>query len=308
MGSESVSRAHKTKHDPPEVSVVVTCYNYAHYLEGCMQSILAQTYQNFEIILIDDGSTDETPDIAGKFQTVPNFFYVRQQNSGQAGSKNRGIELARGTYVAFLDADDVWHQEKLEKQIALFDQPGVGVVYTRARLMDPEGNSREVGPVGPYLQPRAGHVAEWLLFDNFVWFSSSVVRKQCLQELGGFDESLPMGIDWDLWLRLSMHWDFAYVNEPLLLYRVGHPGQMSRNSETRRACADLILNRFLHDKTSLLNPTAVRKARAYALCNRGFFNLKSARWRSLRFFLLSLILNPFSRYPYKGFYYWVFRC
>ena len=307
MGSESVSSAHKTKHDPPEVSVVVTCYNYAHYLEGCIQSILAQTYQNFEIILIDDGSTDGTPDIAGRFQTVPNFFYVRQPNSGQARSKNRGIELARGTYVAFLDADDVWHQEKLEKQIALFDQPGVGVVYTGARLMDPEGNHREVGLVGSYLQPRAGHVAEWLLFDNFVWFSSSVVRKKCLQELGGFDESLPMGIDWDLWLRLSMYWEFAYVNEPLLLYRVGHPGQMSRNSETRRACADLILNRFLHDKTSLLNPTAVRKARAYALCNRGFFNLKSARWRSLRFFLLSLILNPFSRYPYKGFFYWVFR-
>lgn len=298
--------AHKTTSDPPEVSVVVTCYNYAHYLEGCMQSILAQTYQNFEIILIDDGSTDETPDIARKFQAVPNFFYVRQSNSGQARATNRGIELARGTYVAFLDADDAWLPEKLEKQIALFDQPRVGVVYNRLREMDPEGNILEVGPVGRRWQPQAGSVIKWLLFENFVPFSSSIVRKQCLQELGGLDESLSMVTDWDLWLRLSMHWEFDYVDEHLLLYRRGH-SQMSANSATMRACADLILNRFLHNNASLLNPTVVRQARAYAFRNRGFFYLKSAKWRSLRFFLLSLILNPFSRDPYIGFYYWVFR-
>ena len=302
-----MSRTHKTTYSPPEVSVVVTCYNYAHYLEGCIQSILAQTYQDFEIILIDDGSTDETPDIAKKFQTVPNFFYVRQQNSGQARATNHGIELAKGTYVAFLDADDAWLPKKLEKQIALFDQPRVGVVYSKLKEMDPEGNILvEVGPVGRHWQPQAGSVVDWLLFENFTPFSSSMVRKQCLQDLGGLDENLSMVTDWDLWLRLSMHWEFAYVDEPLILYRRGH-SQMSANSATMRACADLVLHRFLHDNASLLNPTAVRKARAYAYHNRGLFYLTSARWRSLRFFLLSLVLNPFSRDPYRGFYSWAFR-
>lgn len=291
----------------PTVSVVITCYNYGHYLDGCMESVLQQTYTDYEILLIDDGSTDNTAEVVKKYRNLKNFRYVFQENAGQARAKNHGIELARGDFVAFLDADDQWHQNKLAEQIPLFNDPGVGVVYSRAKLIDADGQVLEIDDPGKYLRPRSGRVAEWFLFDNFVWFSSSVVRKTCLQEHGGFNEDLAMGIDWDLWLRLSMHFDFAYVNRPLLLYRVGHAGQMSKNAEGRRLCADRILNSFIEANREQLDPKVVRQAEAYADCNRGYHYMRTDRRRSFRFFVRSIFMHPWSRDPYLGLMQWLFR-
>lgn len=296
-----------TENTSPTVSVVITCYNYGHYLDGCIQSVLQQTYTDYEILLIDDGSTDNTAEVVQKYSHLKNFHYIFQENGGQARAKNRGIESARGEFIAFLDADDLWHQDKLAEQMPLFADPGVGVVYSRAQLIDANGEKMEVGDAGEYLRPRSGRVVEWLLFDNFVWFSSSVLRATCLQQFGRFDESLAMGIDWDLWMRLSLHCDFAYVDRPLLLYRAGHPGQMSKNADGRRACADRILDGFINAHKERLHPRAVRQAQAYADCNRGYHYIDTDRWRSLCFFARSVCMHPWSLEPYKGLVRWLFR-
>ena len=107
----------------PRISVVVTCYNYGAYLEGCLSSIMAQSFQDREIIVIDDGSTDDTPQVMARFSETPDLRYIRQANGGQAVAKNAGIRAARGEFIAFLDADDLWEPEKLAKQVRLFADP-----------------------------------------------------------------------------------------------------------------------------------------------------------------------------------------
>jgi glycosyltransferase involved in cell wall biosynthesis len=229
----------------PPVSIVVTCYNYGRYLTGCLNSVMAQTFQDFEVVVVDDGSTDDTSEKIKPFLSDRRLTYIRQPNGGQARAKNRGIRESRGGFVAFLDADDMWHPEKLAKQMPLFADPKVGVVYSRARYIDVSDQELdlEIGHLNKYLQPRQGRVLKHLLFDNFVPFSSAVVRRRLIGE--GFNENIKMGIDWELWLRISLDHEFREVPEKLLLYRMGHPGQMSKNQEERFRSTDVILDRFL---------------------------------------------------------------
>ncbi len=284
----------------PETSIVITCYNYGRYLRGCLQSVVEQTYTDYEIIVIDDGSTDDTPQIMQGLAGQPNLRYVRQENGGQARAKNHGLQLSRGRYVAFLDADDLWEKDKLEKQIPLFSNPAVGVVYGRANLIDDNGAPIDLGLLGGNLTPRAGRVSRWLFINNFIWFSSSVSRRECLERFSGFDESLPMGIDWDLWLRISAQYDFDFVDEPLIRYRVGHPGQMSKNLEVRQQCSDRIMERFLRMHPGLVDGSSIREAFFSSFCNRGEYYRHKNKWISYYFFIRAIYTMPFRKDAYKG--------
>ena len=268
-----------------QISVVVTCYNYGSYLKGCIDSVLNQTIKPFEIIVVDDGSTDNTSEVIISYISNPLVKYIRTTNAGQASAKNTGIRNACGEFVAFLDADDLWHPEKLKKQLDLFEDRSIGVVFSRMEFIDEEGGAIVSPEPSGYLTPQSGRVTDHLLFDNFVPFSSSMVRRECLENYGGFDESLAMGIDWDLWLRLSLHCQFAYVNESLLLYRVGHAGQMSKKLEVRQKCSDLIFKRFVDDNKDRLNPDVVKKAISYTHCSRGYYFRKANPLLSLRHYL-----------------------
>lgn len=284
----------------PEITVVITCFNYGHYLEGCLNSVFNQTYQDYEVVVIDDGSTDSTCEVAEAFMGRPNMRYISQENSGQARAKNRGIEMARGRYLAFLDADDLWEKEKLVKQIRLFERPSVGVVYSRARLFDEKGALLALKDPQKYLKPRSGMVVRWLFIDNFVCFSSSIVRKECLERFGGFDETLRMGIDWDLWLRIATRYEFDFVDKPLLLYRVGHAGQMSKNAEVRQECADRVMERFLQQYSGMLDERTIREAYFHTFCNRGNYYRRIDRRKSCSLFFKAIRTIPFKKEAYKG--------
>ena len=212
----------------PTIGVVITCYNYGRYLGDCLASVLGQTWQDIDVVVVNDGSTDDTARVVREWLSDPRLHYVEQANAGQARAKNAGIARTRGDLVAFVDADDSWDREKLARQVPLFDDRRIGVVYGRARFVDSDGRDNGFELRGRYVQPQRGDVTEHLLFDNFIPFSSSVVRRECLTRVGGFDEALAMAIDWDLWLRLSVQVRFDYVDAPLIAYRMGHGDQMSR--------------------------------------------------------------------------------
>lgn len=284
----------------PETTVVITCFNYGHFLENCLRSVLEQTYKDFEIIVVDDGSTDNTPQVMGWFSTLPNLRYVRQENAGQARAKNRGIESARGEFIAFLDADDCWCSEKLEKQMACFKKPEVGVVYCKAKYLNENNDEIYFERKSQYLQPQKGQVTQWLILDNFVEFSSSIVRKECFEKFGGFDETLKMGIDWDLWLRISTGYEFDYVDERLFYYRMGHSGQMSKNAEVRMECSDRIMESFLKNFPEAVSSKIIKKAYYYTFCNRGNFFRSIHKKKSYRFFLEAVRTMPFEVDAYKG--------
>lgn len=282
------------------VSVVITCYNYGKYLSQAIDSVLRQTSPCLEVIVVNDGSTDNTDEVMAQFEGIEHIKYIKQHNAGQANAKNTGIRHARGEFIAFLDADDVWCEEKLEKQMECFKNNRVGVVYCRARYLDDSNEEFSYEMTAPYLQPRRGSVTQWLVFDNFVQFSSTIVRKDCFERFGTFDENLKMGIDWDLWLRISTAYEFDYVDDRLFFYRMGHSGQMSKNAEERQRCSDRILEGFLQKHRDTVPASTISKAMVYTYCNRGDYYRKRDRWRSTGYYIKALKMAPADTTAYKG--------
>jgi len=302
MTIESSPSATEAREDlaSPLVSIVITCFNYGRFLRSAVASALSQTYHPIEAIIVDDGSTDDTPEIAATWSEDPRVRYVRQQNSGQAAAKNRGIQMANGDLIAFLDADDAWAPEKLARQVPLFRNPAVGVVSSGRKRIDEAGHHAPSPPIKGRNQPRCGRITSHLLFDNVIPFSSSVARREVLRRVGGFREELAMAIDWDLWLRVSVEWEFDFVAEPLMYYRVGHADQMSRNLEVRFACCDRIFEEFVREHAGRLRPLDVQRARAYTLRVRARRLERMDPRRALRGYLQSLRLDPFAMGAYTG--------
>src|SRR5262249_42208492 len=225
----------------PSVSGVSATYNYGRFRGGALESALTQTHRDLEVVVIDDGSTDDTPAVVAPFLADPRVRYHRTDHLGQPGAKNAGIRLCRAPLIAFLDADDLWLPTKLEKQLALFQSdPQPGVAYAQRLLMDQAGHLLQ------YRQPAChrGHILAEMYRTNFVCFSSVVVRGAVFAAVGLSDERLPMAIDYDLWLRAAKQFRFDYVAEPLVKYRAGH-ANLSRRLGERLQMVRQIRQRFL---------------------------------------------------------------
>ena len=224
----------------PAVSVVMAAKNYARFLPEAVESVFAQTVTDWELVVIDDGSTDHTPDAVRPFLRDPRVRYFRSDALGQPRAKNLGIALSRGPLVAFLDADDAWAATKLEKQLAVFAaKPEVGVVFCRRSLMDEGGLPV---PAKGETKPLRGFVLADLFAQNFVCFSSAVVKREVFSHVGRFDPLWDLAIDYDLWLRVAKHHTFDFVDEELVRYRTGH-GNLSKKLRDRVDTALSIMHR-----------------------------------------------------------------
>jgi glycosyltransferase involved in cell wall biosynthesis len=209
----------------PEVSVIIPAYNSAHYLAAAVDSVLAQTFADLEVLVIDDGSTDETPQVMSRYG--PPVRYIRQSNGGVAVARNHGIKESRGNYVAFLDADDTWFPNKLERQLeALRSNPGYQACYSAHLVV-----SHDLTPVAVHRSGRQGSSLEDLLLrGNVIGSICTVLCDRSLFDLtGGFDPELSQCADWDMWARLAAVTEFLYLDEPLVTYRK-HDSSMSRNA------------------------------------------------------------------------------
>lgn len=272
------------------VSVVIATYNMGRYLPQAVESALAQSYSNLEVIIIDDGSSDDTPAVVRQWSGDARVHVHRQANQGAARAKNKGIELSGGRYVAFLDADDAWLPQKLASQMPLFiDRPEVGVVYSDYERMDENGHPV---PKGPARMCR-GHISGALLIDNFVSYSSAVVRREILERYGAFDEAFAMGFDYDLWLRLSAHCEFDFIKEPTVRYRIWS-GQLSRNYRGRYEVGIRVMQRFIDQNPGLVPRPVLREAWAHTYTGRGNTVLWRERDRRAAFrdYLQALSFRP----------------
>lgn len=281
----------------PAVSVVISTYNYGRFLAGALESVLGQTFQDFEVVIVDDGSTDETPSVVQPFLADPRVRYRRQRHAGQPQAKNLGIALARAPLIAFLDADDIWLPEKLERQVQLFrNDPELGVVYSRRLLINEEGWELE------YRQPplHRGRVLAQIFLCNFVCFSSSVVSREALERCGGFDENLALAIDYDLWLRIAQQYRFDYVDEPLVLYRTGH-ASLSRRRRERVETVGHIMKRFLDSGgRELLDAEQVRLAEADYFCDKAAALHEGPRTTALACYARALTIRPLHGPAWRG--------
>ncbi len=240
-----------------------------------MESALGQSFRDLELIIIDDGSTDQSAAAVQPYLSDTRVRFIQQANTGQCEAKNKGIQLSRGQFVAFLDADDVWLLDKLEQQLPLFEgRPDVGVVYGFLARIHSRGQSLPWEPV----PPRRGTVTADLLIENFVPFASAVVRRTLLERHGAFDPRLDMGIDYNLWLRLSVHCEFDFVERVVGKYRVWE-GQMSRKVFERYAAGLSIMQAFLKQHGEDLQRADIERAWAHTYVGRGDTYLWAGRGR-----------------------------
>jgi glycosyltransferase involved in cell wall biosynthesis len=204
------------------VSVIIPCYNQAGYLGKAIESLLAQTYRPIEIVVVDDGSTDETPAVMDRY--AARIKAVRQANAGLAGARNAGLAVAAGELVAFLDADDFLFPDTVEQHVAtLLSHPEASVSYGGCVHVD--GADRELGRVTP--KPLPDDALTALLSANRFPVHAAMVRRQAAENVGGFDSSLATCEDWDWWIRLaSAGHRFVAAPGAWAVYR-RHPASMS---------------------------------------------------------------------------------
>ena len=213
----------------PRVSVVIPTHNRAHLIGPSIASVLQQTFQDFEILVVDDASTDSTEEVVRSMADSRIRYLKHATNRHVSAARNTGILNSRGDLVAFLDDDDEWLPTKLELQVGLLDvcAPVVGGIYTGFVTED-----RSVGKVLWTITPTArGHILHELCRLNCIGTASTVVlRKNSLEEVGLFDESIEYGEEYDLWIRLARRFDFTFLAEPLVRYSV-HGKQLSTKYE-----------------------------------------------------------------------------
>lgn len=250
-------REHRTWPEFP-VTTVIPAYNSEQYIAEAIDSVVAQRGVAAEIVVVDDGSTDETRSIVQSYGDRVRL--LSQENRGPAAARNYGTSVARGEWIAFLDSDDAWLPEKLARQLALVDRT-VGMVYTDRRNFGDIGRVRERGSQSFTLWE--GDIFEPLLLSNFITTSSALIRKDWFDRLGGFDEELMVCEDWDLWLRFAAAGGIARVcREPLTRYRWS---ESSATNNQLRMCEGRVrvLERALASACAAALPAAeVRRARA----------------------------------------------
>jgi teichuronic acid biosynthesis glycosyltransferase TuaG len=202
------------------VSIIIPTFNAGKYIEGALASIFAQSFQDFEIILIDDGSTDNTSDQVRAIQDS-RIIYCYKENQGPAAARNRGLQLAKGEFIAFLDVDDLWQPHKLEMHLNLMKNfPQMGMSFSWFQILFEQPVQRLESP---WFAPPKKKVLGFVDFleRNWTGHSSSVVlRTQCMRDCQGFDESFYTGEDYYLWLQIAQKgWDIGFLPEALSVYR-----------------------------------------------------------------------------------------
>ncbi|ROR29631.1 glycosyltransferase [Inmirania thermothiophila] len=252
------------------ITVVVPAFNAARWIRRAIDSVLAQTHRPDEIVVVDDGSTDETPDILAGYGD--RIRVVRQDNRGLPAARNAGIAAARGDLIAFLDADDWWRPGKLAAQLALMrERPEVGFCSTEATVVDDDGTE-----VGRWRCPPCEGAILEAIFERHATVAGSgsavLVRREVLERAGRFDETLPALEDIDLWMRLAAISAYACVAEPLVVIRRGAQS-MSRDLDRMRGAAI----RVMRKNRTLLPPD--RRGRFWNRCYAGMLS-DYAKWEA----------------------------
>jgi glycosyltransferase involved in cell wall biosynthesis len=274
------------------VSVVIPTYNRAADLKRALDSVSLQTVPIAEIIVVDDGSTDNTRDVVSQFGR--GIVYLHQDNAGVAAARNRGIGAATGEWIAFLDSDDWWMPEKIQLQIeALQRKKGAALAYTSAWIISNDG-TREIAQAAEPAQlwPAMRH-------SNMITSTSCVmVRREALVAEGSFNESLAVGEDWDLWIRLAQKYPFAVVSEPVTAYMIT-PNSLSQDPERTIADTERMLEGRLlcglQGSARLIWRRRIRAAQIF----RAAMNARGVD----RAFELRLLLRSLAQWPSPFFFF-----
>ncbi|MDI1354691.1 MAG: glycosyltransferase family 2 protein [bacterium] len=259
----------------PTISIIIPCFNYGKFLPDAVESVLAQTYESWECLIIDDGSKDDTAAVAKELEAKdPRIKYVFKENGGLSSARNYGIKLAKGNYICFLDADDELDKNKLNTQLVCFDRhPGADIVYGRAMFF--EKNDRSVlyhnksktnNTIQSTFSGQGKELLNELLKDNITVVSAPLIRANVFSRAGNFDESYRAYEDWHYWIKCALaNVSFQFCDlPPVCTYiRFGHESMMSNTKKMTRSA--LQLRKFLMPHLPLGSKmyNSVRMLRSY---------------------------------------------
>lgn len=279
----------------PSVSVIIPTHNRCDMLRNAIQSVLDQTYRDFEVVIIDDASNDKTCEIVENFNDDRIRYIRHTENKGGSASRNSGISYARGRYIGFLDDDDEWLPTKLELQINRFQKrPNVDVVVCGYSVRD--NDNKVIDSVSP---KNSGNIYGDLLWDNTITTSTVLIKRDILGDSYRFDPELPRLQDWDMWLRLAKTSIFDYIEEPLVIYNIHDNNRISTDSVALLVARMRILEKYWDDIKSnkaVLSHHYYRIGMVYfALCNmkkcrqytKKSIVIDPCNWKSLRAFVFS---------------------
>lgn len=211
----------------PRISVIIPAFNASAFLRPCLDSVMEQTYRDFETIVVDDGSTDDTAEVVSAYRSRVRYFH--KANGGTSSALNAGIRIAKGEYLAWLSADDLFLPTKLERQLdQLTANPTLKISHTAFHIIDSGGNLQRTFVLPTNMLASFSPLS--LIKFNMINGSSILFHRECLASTDGFDESIQGTEDWDMWIRMSCFFAFGYIAEPLMLYR-WHEGNFSHRRQ-----------------------------------------------------------------------------
>lgn len=250
----------------PLISIVTPTYNRANFLPEAIESVLSQDYENYELLIIDDGSTDNSKDVIEKYMDSKKIRYLYQSNSGQSVARNRGIEEANGDFICFLDSDNRWLPGKLSASVEAFERnPEADIVYGDVVLINEQGHEFSRKNMKRY----SGKITTHLLKDNCVSMNTTMSKTNSIRAVGGFSGQVKVADDYDLWLRLSAEYTYKYIPKLMADYRV-MTNQISSDKKRRFSSNEEIIRRFLVANPNLLSVSEQRDA-------LNFFYTRAAR-------------------------------
>ncbi len=266
----------------PKVSVVIPTYQAKDDVKKAINSVLNQTFRNYEVIVIDDGSTDSTRQVLRSYGSRIRFF--GEQHKGVSAARNRGIRASKGEYIAFLDSDDTWLPSKLALQVEILDtHPEIGFIFCDVAFMANEKilNATVFKSRG---KPYSGSIYKQVISKNFISTSAMIVRKKCFDRVGLFDELLQVSEDHDMWIRLARYFKADYVDKPLVVGRI-RKKSLSRDEIRLQEGNIKLLKKTLKDDSSLLNDRDLLEKAFFPLIKRlGFLYLKKGENKKARAF------------------------
>jgi len=246
----------QSRSNPERVSVVIPVYNRAHLLPSAIQSVDRQTFAELcDIIVVDDGSTDDTRDVTARYGA--RIKYVYQENAGAGAARNTGVRESEGEYVAFLDSDDAWEPDKIERQLAAFRRwPEVVMVGGRATAHFRDGGT-EADPPAPVPPDRPTDFAPRMFYSNFLHTPTVMVRRQYLEQAGLFSRELKRAQDYHMWARLSLLGPCVYLDRQVATFSADTPESLQRDRDASmqfNLCARDLLARELARRPDCREP------------------------------------------------------
>jgi glycosyltransferase involved in cell wall biosynthesis len=313
----------------PKISVVIPCYNGEQYIAAALESVYAQSFGDYEVIVVDDGSTDGTQDVLTPYRD--RLRYHHQDNQGLAVARNVGLSLAAGDYVTYLDADDIWEPDNLRvKHEVLMRFPDLGGVFSEFSIFDAMGERHSHGtkhlfpffartgrdyadifeehhmlPLGPHSVPvHVGNIFDSLFWGNFILPTSMVFSRARAKQVGEFRPHMRTQQDYEYWLRFSRLFRFAFVDHVLVRYR-RHPEQLTHHSNIERIlhAVDEIIDCYEQDFLKQGRARNFGRRKAELLANLAKVRHRQARVREARAFIVQSMSWDYSYLPAYGLYF-----